>query len=249
MHKAHSKDINRNKSFHPNTYGNLLKVEKLKEAEELRHAQELSRRKELQRDQEERRYEELVLASSADGQSGQLARFQQVKNIFAAEYERDATAQEEAQQPHQATPSTSSSSAAVSRTAHPFGTFMSKFKQDPSATLKMDESCTVAEVVTSTAETIGSKRSRSEDSHETQQQPVVTGFVSTSEATKLRKELDLIKKQKLDPLRKVMEYQNRTVAAAARVNELKARHQETLPSEEQALRERIQALTALKKQR
>lgn len=85
MYRSHSKDINRNKSFHTLTFANLRKVEVAKEKEAQRQQASDERKKELQRDQEEQRYDDL-LASSFGGNPA----MKQVKNIFAAEYDAEA---------------------------------------------------------------------------------------------------------------------------------------------------------------
>ncbi|CAG9572808.1 conserved hypothetical protein [Leishmania major strain Friedlin] len=135
MYRAHSKDINRNKGFHPLTYRNLRRVEQLKEEAELNKQKAEERQKELQRDQEERRYDELVLANSADSLSGELARYRQTRSIFAAEYEADAKAAKDASVASLPSPQVSKPEVQLKTSAgasFPVNSFLSKFKKEES---------------------------------------------------------------------------------------------------------------------
>ncbi|TPP41776.1 B3/4 domain family protein [Leishmania donovani] len=135
MYRAHSKDINRNKSFHPLTYRNLRRVEQLKEEAELNKQKAEERQKELQRDQEERRYDELVLANSADSLSGELARYRQTRSIFAAEYEADAQAAKDAPVASPHSPQVSKPEVQLKTStgaSFPVNSFLRKFKKEES---------------------------------------------------------------------------------------------------------------------
>lgn len=135
MYRAHSKDINRNKSFHPLTYRNLHRVEQLKEEAELNKQKADERQKELQRDQEERRYDELVLANSADSLSGELARYRQTRSIFAAEYEADAKAAKDAPVASPHSPQVSKQEVQLKMStgaSFSANSFLSKFKKEAS---------------------------------------------------------------------------------------------------------------------
>jgi hypothetical protein len=239
MYRAHSKDINRNKSFHPLTYGNLRRVEVLKEAEEERKQRVADRQKELQRDQEERRYDELVLANSADSLSGELARFRQTKNIFKAEYEADSARrlQEEKKDEHVSADGdrliSSSSSSSIGAFAASNNAFLRKFKKEchtdvaAGTTDKEEvkrETTDGSASPSSTTDVAHGKRPREDAGDDGKNggatTTTTTGFVTSAEAARLRKELNLAQKQRHDPLLRVQQYQNSCVANAARQQQL-----------------------------
>nr|CCC94827.1 conserved hypothetical protein [Trypanosoma congolense IL3000] len=218
MYASHNKDINRHKSFHPLTYRNLSRVERgLEEAEREQKAKE-KRSAELRHDQEQRRYDDLVLASSADTMATQFAKFRQVENIFAAEADF-------AGKPTTPTVVAESNGSGLA------------FQKDPLDTNGIQ------------------KRSR-EDSEgscpqgSTASSGTVTGSISRSDAVRLRKELDRIQKERHDPLRRVEQFQNRTVAAEAkrRVVEARARAQSSTEDvQKDMVRDRLQQLLDMKK--
>ncbi|KPA82866.1 hypothetical protein ABB37_02630 [Leptomonas pyrrhocoris] len=270
MYRAHSKDINRNKSFHPLTYGNLRRVELLKEGDEEKKQRAAERQKELQHDQEERRYDELALANSADSLSGELARFRQTKNIFKAEYEAEsAKRQHEIKNETGTYASTVTSSSALS--SSPFAAFgnafLSKFKKEghaheSSASADASLDAVKTEVKAEPSDESASsgvahrKRQREDDSEEGSSElkssGVTTGFVTSAEAAQLRKELNLAQKQRHDPLLRVRQYQNSCVATAAREQQQQHTHQQrdsTAKDNSEALQSRIRELLARKKEK
>ncbi|KAG5507067.1 hypothetical protein JKF63_05813 [Porcisia hertigi] len=271
MYRAHSKDINRNKSFHPLTFGNLRRVEQLKEAFELNKEKAAERQKELQRDQEERRYDELLLATSADSRNGELARYRQTRNIFAAEYEADAKAatgapakspQQSSETSKQETPIQLPSGA-----SSPLNNFLSKFKKEEAhgATRGLVKTETQEDTTTTTAtpneadppmrkrprdDTNGHTTTTTTDCSNGGASAPATGFVTSAEAAQLRKELSLAQKQRHDPLMRVKQYQNRCVAAAA--TRQQRQEEETSAKaargdDKEMLQSRIRKLLALKK--
>ncbi|KPI89151.1 hypothetical protein ABL78_1714 [Leptomonas seymouri] len=284
MYRAHSKDINRNKSFHPLTYGNLRRVELLKEGEEEKKQRADDRQRELQRDQEERRYDELVLANSADSQSGELARFRQTKNIFKAEYEAElAKRQQESKEEGESSKDLPSTSSSPALPKSPFASssnlFLSKFKkeghtQECYASTEPSAIAAKAEVEAEPSDEPASsgvahgKRPREDGdekrSTEAQNGSVMTGFVTSAEAARLRKELNLAQKQRHDPLMRVRQYQNSCVATAARQmqhqqrqrdgedtadHSYKSRNNSAAKDNSDALQSRIRELLALKKKK
>lgn len=189
MYSSHSKDINRNKSFHTLTYANLRKVEILKEKEEEKAKSREDRRKELQRDQEERRYRELI------GEEGAFSGSTVIKNIFAAEYEAERVAASSS-----ADASTPSSIPAKSK-------YLKRFVKDEEGEESMEKKRFRAEGECKTEEkAVGSSSSAA----------VQTGFISTSEAARMRLESESQKKDSVDPLKKFQEYEQRMSAAARR---------------------------------
>lgn len=211
MYRAHSKDINRNKSFHTLTFRNLRKVEILKEKEEEKKKSKEERQKELQRDQDEQRYEELI------GGEGSFKGVRRIKNIFAAEYDADKA---------QALKAEKTSSGVVQVAPHDDFNLMKKFIKDedckrnipprnePEQKLKGK---TFRECSDDFSEGPAYKQCKVENMNATIAGEVVhTGFVSTSEAALRRKEVEMMKKEKVDPLQKLKAFQNKTVAAASR---------------------------------
>eukprot|EP00796_Vickermania_ingenoplastis_P004060 gene4060-2910_t len=197
MYSSHSKDINRNKSFHPLTFANLRKVEVLEEKEQERQVSKSERQKELERSQEEERYQELI------GGEGSFQKTNFVKNIFAAEYEAENAV---------AAPTVSASTTGRS--------LLKKFIKDESdAVPAAGQECR--------------KRGRVDDPADFQDAPSAssssealrTGFLSTSEAFRMKMEREAEVKDKLDPLRKVKAHEDQVVAAAAR----KAQAQQSVP--------------------
>ncbi|GET87992.1 hypothetical protein, conserved [Leishmania tarentolae] len=279
MYRAHSKDINRNKSFHPLTYRNLRRVEQLKEEADLNKQKAEDRLKELQRDQEERRYDELVLSNSVDSLSGELARHRQTRSIFAAEYEADAKAVKDASVASPQPPQLSKQEVQLKTSTgalFPVNSFLSKFKKEEpyrSACLSIKEeasdSTTTSSTAVASAEGETSMRKRPRDdagsnslsstrdgsdkddgaTKRTGESAPATGFVTSSEAAQLRKELNLAQKQRHDPLVRVKEYQNKCVAAAARQlhREQETRAVATHDDDKDKLQSRIRELLALKK--
>ncbi|CAJ1014056.1 hypothetical protein Q4I32_000290 [Leishmania shawi] len=171
MYRAHSKDINRNKSFHPLTYRNLRRVELLKEDAELSKETAAERQKELQRDQEERRYDELMLANPVDSLSGELARYRQTRNIFAAEYEADAKAAKALSVASPQSPQASEPGVQLETStgaSFPLNGFLNKFKKEeaygPAWVMKTeirdDTDAAASAVVPAEAETPMRKRQR-----------------------------------------------------------------------------------------
>lgn len=282
MYRAHSKDINRNKSFHPLTYKNLRRVEILKEGEEDKKQRAAERQKELQRDQEERRYDELVIANSADSLSGELARFRQTKNIFKAEYEAEAAKRQhdevkEAKESKTSNLLSSSSAVSASPFASSSNSFLSKFKKesnshphsaaDSSRVLEAevkaeptDESTPSSNKPAAAAAAHGKRRREDEDADREKgnSSGVTTGFVTSAEATQLRKEVNLAQKLRHDPLLRVQQYQNTCVANAARQQQHRdgddalnprrgSRADSRSKDNSDALQSRIRELLALKK--
>lgn len=246
MYRAHSKDINRNKSFHPLTYANLSRVERLKERQDEKAAQASERQRELLHDQEERRYDELLLSNSSSSFGGVQARLRQTRNIFAAEYEAEVVSESGRQQLGEKVERTSGPSEVVPEKGPPSGPaslggcqFLSKFHKDPLS--KLDTSYKAeatsakrdgAPLSTSTGMTTKRQRNdgscdevtavdamplKSEKSVEgVTSAAPTTGFVTSAEAARLRDEKRLLQKQRHDPLVRVRQYQNSHVAAEAR---------------------------------
>ncbi|KAF8298945.1 hypothetical protein TcYC6_0072930 [Trypanosoma cruzi] len=241
MYAAHKKDINRHKSFHPLTYRNLSKVEQRQQEEEAKKKSAKERKEELRHDQEQRRYDDLILAASANSVSGQLAKFRQVENIFAAEGKK-ANASSSA-------PSVKDELASIASPLVRSGALAFK-KEDTEH--DGDE------------KTEGRKRGR-EDAvglpvggdgsavdGPREGKKTVTGFISTSNAAQLRKELDKLQKERHDPLRRIEQFQNRTVAAEAKRRELgtgAAPVSNSVDTEKDAIRSRIQELIQMKRQK
>ncbi|ORC91769.1 uncharacterized protein TM35_000053650 [Trypanosoma theileri] len=242
MYASHKKDINRHKSFHPLTYRNLSKVEHRQEQEEARKKLSDERNVQLRRDQEQRRYDDLVLAASADSVSGQLAKFRQVENIFAAENK---------------VVSKGSSATVDSGMSDIAPTLL---KTSSSLTFKKEEGENDVEIKREER-----KRGREEDepsssSDNNNNKKVVTGFLSSSDAAQLRKELDKLQKERHDPLRRIERFQNRTVAAEAKRRALESKmntvHSNnpsdsngSAHTEKDVIRSRIQELLELKRQK
>ncbi|PWV02779.1 hypothetical protein C4B63_2g565 [Trypanosoma cruzi] len=241
MYAAHKKDINRHKSFHPLTYRNLSKVEQRQQEEEAKKKSAKERKEELRHDQEQRRYDDLILAASADSVSGQLAKFRQVENIFAAEGKK-ANASSSA-------PSVKDELANIASPLVRSGAIAFK-KEDTEH--DGDE------------KTEGRKRGREEAvglpvggdgsavDGPIEGRKTVTGFISTSNAAQLRKELDKLQKERHDPLRRIEQFQNRTVAAEAKRRELgtgAASVSNCVDTEKDAIRSRIQELIQMKRQK
>ncbi|RNF17966.1 uncharacterized protein Tco025E_04697 [Trypanosoma conorhini] len=234
MYAAHKKDINRHKSFHPLTYRNLSKVEQRQEAEAAQKKAATERGEELRRDQEQRRYDDLVLAASADSVGGQLAKFRQVENIFAAEAKTG-----------RADGSASAGNAEVAGVA-------SSLVRSGALAFRKEEAGS------------GRKRGRDEgvpsagagaaDAAE-KEKKVVTGFMSTSDAAQLRKELDMLQKERHDPLRRIEQFQNRTVAAEAKRRALETKSAALASAgtgedmEKDAIRGRIHELLQMKRRK
>ncbi|CCW64697.1 unnamed protein product [Phytomonas sp. EM1] len=237
MYKAHSKDINRNKSFHPLTFSNLRKVEKLKEkaaAEEQIHNERIN---ELNRDQEKRRYDELLLNSSlspgpASGDRVQgvgLAHSLQVRKVFAAEYKRESEGsqrQNEAKTPVVQTLKGSSQD-----------NFLIKFRQD----VALGETVALkTPPISAERDQEGDKKvaypkcCRDEGDLSKNEPSACTGLVTSSEVYKIKKERDLLQKQRLDPQLRVAAYQNQTLNEAAR---LRDRQSELMQSEKKRLKD------------
>lgn len=209
MYRSHSKDINKNKSFHTLTFANQRKVEILKEKEEEKLKRKEERRKELQKDQEERRYDELI------GEEGAFKSNQHVKNIFAAEYDTGTTS-------NSSPPSGSKAGCS----------FLKKFVR--------------AETINSVSE-IGTKHPR-EDTNEISEKvsssPQQTGFVTTSEAGRMRSELETAKKLRIDPLQKLKTHEEKIIFSAAKkahLSEKKASNAESDRTQE-AIRARMKEL-------
>ncbi|ESL06885.1 hypothetical protein TRSC58_05433 [Trypanosoma rangeli SC58] len=245
MYAAHKKDINRHKSFHPLTYRNLSKVEQRQQEEEAKKKAATERGEELRRDQEQRRYDDLILAASADSVSGQLAKFRQVENIFAAEAKTE-----------RAGGSTSTGSGDLAGPAS-----LSLLKSG-TLSFRKDETGQGNDEAIS-----GRKRGRDEgrlpadsDGGEVEgpgkDKKAVTGFMSTSDAAQLRKELDKLQKERHDPLRRIEQFQNRTVAAEAKRRALAAKTTAATVSadtckdtEKDAIHSRIQELLLMKRRK
>lgn len=290
MYKAHSKDINRNKSFHPLTFGNLSRVENLQAKEEEKKAAQEQRRQELARDQEELRYNELVFAGTgADGGGGDTSTsgaMLPVKRIFAAEYAKEndvnnsrenkmakvigggltkgeGGGEEEEKDSPVGGVATATATADNSNNIK-FSRFMSKFSCE--AGLKRERD--TAGVEDGPAEVSSSskvaKTENGEDATTTQREKtsgsggggsstITTGFVTSSESARLRKEFELLKKQKADPMRRVLEHQNRTVAAAAAVVKRQQQQHNTSggggadAADQSAIRERVRKMMEMSK--
>ncbi|RNF03084.1 hypothetical protein TraAM80_05961 [Trypanosoma rangeli] len=245
MYAAHKKDINRHKSFHPLTYRNLSKVEQRQQEDEAKKKSAAERREELRRDQEQRRYDDLILAASADGVSGQLAKFRQVENIFAAEAKTERAGR-----------STSSGSGDLAGLSSlpllKSGTLVfrkDEARQDNDEARSVrkrgrDEGCLPVDNNGSEVEGPGKDRK------------AVTGFMSTSDAAQLRKELDKLQKERHDPLRRIEQFQNRTVAAEAKRRALAAKTAAATVStgtredtEKDVIHSRIQELLLMKRRK
>ncbi|KAH9586431.1 hypothetical protein LSM04_001872 [Trypanosoma melophagium] len=241
MYASHKKDINRHKSFHPLTYRNLSKVEQRQEREESRKKANEERNLQLRRDQEQRRYDDLVLAASAGSVSGQLAKFRQVENIFAAESQ---------------VVSKGSSETVDNGISEMVPTVL---KTSSALTFKKEEVQNNVEVKREER-----KRGREEDesSSSSDNKGVVTGFLSSSDSAQLRKELDRLQKERHDPLRRIERFQNRTVAAEAKRRALETKmttlhnnngnsnsDSNSAHTEKDVIRGRIQELLELKRQK
>lgn len=207
MYHSHSKDINRNKSFHGLTFKNLRRVELLKEKEEEKKKAKEERLKELQRDQEQRRYDELI------GGEGAFTGDKHVKNIFAAEYEREEVVKKEEEREN-------------TRHVSNIGShFLKKFVKDETLnpeqregpiSLKREREDEEPSVLEENHRRM--KVEHGSPSSSDNNGAVQTGFISTSEAFKMRNEIEMQKKRKEDPLSKVKAFENETVAAAAAVH-------------------------------
>ncbi|EKF30103.1 hypothetical protein MOQ_006091 [Trypanosoma cruzi marinkellei] len=243
MYAAHKKDINRHKSFHPLTYRNLSKVEQRQQEEEAKKKAEKERKEELRRDQEQRRYDDLILAASADSVSGQLAKFRQVENIFAAEGKKENASS--------SAPPVKDELASIASPLVRSGALAFK-KEGTEHDEDGDE------------KTEGRKRGRDEAvglpvggdgsavDGPREGRKTVTGFISTSNAAQLRKELDKLQKERHDPLRRIEQFHNRTVAAEAKRRELgtgAAVVSNCEDTEKHAIRSRIQELLQMKRQK
>lgn len=214
MYRAHSKDINRNKSFHTLTFKNLRKVELIKEKEEEKKKNKEERQKELQRDQDEQRYEELI------GGEGSFKSLQRLKNIFAAEYDA-----EKAQALTLAKPSARTVQVAVNNDFN----LMKKFIKEGDGKLSLEDDDKMEQERKGKTyrdggddNVEGPPRQQSKIEHmdsPTAEEVVRTGFISTSEAALRRIQVEKIKKEKVDPLQKLKAYQNKTISAAARRNQ------------------------------
>lgn len=237
MYRAHSKDINRNKSFHPITFSNLRKVERLKEARDEHKQAQVKRAEELRRDQEEKRYDELAGSSSRHDSSGlSHAHFSQVKNIFAAEYEGGTPSYEtrQAGEEHLSSPakkSTNTSSATIgreSKTSRVETNVLSKFHKveissDVVCAKRSEKQPKLERHDTASSTMCGDESQRLESSGSDRSSDrtlatvnrTKTGHISAAEALQLQKELELTRKQKLDPMRRVTEFQNSVVSCAA----------------------------------
>lgn len=234
MYHAHSKDINRNKSFHSLTFKNLRRVELLKEKEEEKQKAKEERHKELQRDQEQRRYDELI------GGEGAFTGDKHVKNIFAAEYEREEVTDKADDRPKTVL--------AANTGLH----FLKKFVKDETLKPEAREGHMALKRNREDEEDAEGERHRSvkqeDNTSSSLHGGVQTGFVSTSEAFRMRKELELSKKTKEDPLAKVKAYENQTVAAAAEAQSKKKNGASTGDSQmQEAIRARMKQLLSMKK--
>lgn len=197
MYGSHSKNINRNKSFHPLTFANLSKVEnKLAEADSKKQEQE-KRAIVLRREQEEDRYEELQLnAAAPDSLQAKAAKFRKVEWIFQDEGRAPVAGTETARLP-------SSSSSGLMMTSDAVAGPLSKQQQGAATKDAMDR-----------------KRGREDEPMtavpSSSTSAVKTGAVTTSEANRYRAEYERLKKAKNDPLALVEAHRNRTVAMAAK---------------------------------
>ncbi|CCW71898.1 unnamed protein product [Phytomonas sp. Hart1] len=278
MYKAHSKDINRNKSFHPVTFSNLRKVEKLKEKAAEKEQVHNERTNELYHDQEKRRYDELVLNSSLSLGAGVEGRLQgmglahslQVRKVFDAEYKRESESKSiphhsEEKGPVEQTFNSAYESQAIKSVNR--GDFLSKFRQN------VGFEGTEA-VGTPAKQTEGNqeghqkladrKRQRDDEDHSKNEPLSCTGLVTSSEVFRIKKERDLLQKQRLDPKLRVVAYQNKTLSEAARLrnrqSELMQNGKESLKDleesnnanytkskERDAIEERIRSILKMKK--
>ncbi|KEG11887.1 hypothetical protein DQ04_02181030 [Trypanosoma grayi] len=231
MYASHKKDINRHKSFHPLTYRNLRKVEQRQEDEEAQKKADAERDVQLRHDQEQRRYDDLVLAASADGVSGQLAKFRQVENIFAAEAKVAGGKHA----------GTAAASAAIDTPP---------LLQRGTLAFKKEEKEADEKNVRKRTREDDEARSNSKKNSDGKGE-VVTGYMSTSDAAKLRKELDTLQKARHDPLRRIERFQNRTVAAEAKRRALETTSTTTTceGAEKNTIRSRIQELLEMKKRK
>lgn len=213
MYRAHSKDINRNKSFHTLTFRNLRKVEILREKEADSKKAREDRQKELRKDQDEQRYEDLI------GGEGSFKGSRHIKNIFAAEYEAENTQTLKAEK-------NSGDAAQVSS----LGDFSlaKKFVKDEDSKTNVKESGEIEQKrgVKTLREYCGGGEeipTQQQFKNEGKDSPhnvetFQSGFVSSSESVLRRKEAEKIKKEKVDPLQKLKSYQSKTAAAASRRN-------------------------------
>ncbi|KAK7197330.1 hypothetical protein NESM_000680100 [Novymonas esmeraldas] len=277
MYRAHSKDINRNKSFHPLTYGNLRRVEVLQEKAELDKDKAAERLKELQRDQDERRYDALVLEHSADALSGALARFRQTRSVFAAEYAAEATGAVPSVPTSSSTDAVGELQATSTGASTPAHKFLNKFRKEdtmaaPSSLVKTEargdhgSGGAHSATVPTEADPSARKRLRDEDASAsattaaaaTSSGSEVTGFVTTAEAAQLRREVNLAQKRRHDPLLRVAEYRNSCVAAAAAAAQQREQHAQQTRAESRQdgddgnkdkLQSRIRELLALKRKK
>ncbi|KAG8344265.1 N terminal domain [Trypanosoma vivax] len=243
MYASHNKDINRHKSFHPLTYRNLSKVEQRQEAEAARKKALEERSAQLRKDQEQRRYDDLVLMASGDSVGGQLAKFRQVENIFAAELATETLGGSGSVSKGEGAGKTDGASQLPSPLLKGGSLTFCKEEQGADGLLRPALSNGPAR-----------KRSRGEDGNVSDTAApgggrTVTGFVSSADAAQLRKELDRIQKERHDPLKRVEQFQNRAVAAEAkrRALEAQAAVDRREDSQKDFLRSRIQELLDMKK--
>ncbi|EPY24524.1 hypothetical protein STCU_05043 [Strigomonas culicis] len=275
MYKASSKDINRNKSFHPLSAANLGKVERLQAEEKQREQKKEERRQQLLRDQEEARYGELGLVAEAhaqgrlDGGDGAEANSQlyfkkPVRNIFEAEdraeAERKRHAEQQAQEAElralQEEPEEEGGARAVVSRGHGIKPEATVLATHPLGRFmnkfKKEESEAPHEAAPSTAGTSGSastsqKRGRSaeEEARGPKTGATATGYIHPSRAAELRKELDHLQKKRLDPMNKVRQHQNHQVAEAARIERQRQQHASTSGTQGQSNNEMQERIRAL----
>lgn len=213
MYRAHSKDINRNKSFHTLTFRNLRKVEILRDKEDKNKTAREDRQKELRKDQDEQRYEELI------GGEGSFKGTRHIKNIFAAEYEADSA---------QTLKANRISGDAVQRSSLGDYSLAKKFVKDEESKIDLKENSelekkrgvkTLRECCSGGEEIPPQQQFKyEENSSPNTVETFYSGFISSSESVLRRKEAEKMKKEKVDPLQKLKSYQNKTVAAASRRN-------------------------------
>ncbi|RHW67737.1 hypothetical protein DPX39_110029900 [Trypanosoma brucei equiperdum] len=208
MYASHKKDINRHKSFHPLTFQNLSRVERGLEKEEEKKKAKEQRNAELLHDQEQRRYDDLVISASGDSIAARVAKFRQVENIFAAEEDK---------------PALQSEAVAVMGQKTSALTFQKDPLEAKKSTQKRqrDDVTTENEKGGSEGQSFGGAGRKEEERKVSGS--LVTGFITKSDAVQLRKELDKLQKERYDPLRRVEQFQNRTVAAEAKRRALEAR--------------------------
>ncbi|CBH17143.1 hypothetical protein, conserved [Trypanosoma brucei gambiense DAL972] len=207
MYASHKKDINRHKSFHPLTFQNLSRVERGLEKEEEKKKAKEQRSAELLHDQEQRRYDDLVISASGDSIPHVLRSLDKWK-IFLRQRRIN---------PH------------CSRRRLPMGqkTSALTFQKDPLEAKKStqkrqrDDVTTENEKGGSEGQSFGGAGRKEEERKVSGS--LVTGFITKSDAVQLRKELDKLQKERHDPLRRVEQFQNRTVAAEAKRRALEAR--------------------------